>query len=349
MDENPVIVEGTNKPFLEGYTDSLKEVVEPLKIKYIIIDHAEPDHAGAIKELVELCSNAEVVCSKKGKEFLTEAFSVAEDRIKVVDEGDEINIGKRTLRFLMTPMVHWPETMMTYVVEEKLLFSGDMFATEIAHEKHFADEFDDFSKLTRDYFAIVMRPFHNAVTKAIEKVRAIEVEWIFPSHGPTYKKDINSIIDYYDKLAKKPEENKVLIIYSTIWGSTKSMSEEIAKGIEDEGSKAVMIDIKNANMVQIMAEALTSKAVAVGSLTIAGGAHPDYNNIISYFKLNKQEGKKIALFGSYGWAGAAVSDLKKKFEEIKYEVIDDFEIRFGMKDDEQKERLREIGKELGGL
>lgn len=344
IDDKTTIVEATNKPFFEEYIKSLKSVIDPKKIEFIIVDHAEPDHAGAIKELIGECINAKIVCTEKCREFLIEASGIGCEFL-CVKENDTLKIGRRTFRFFMDPMVHWPETMLSYLIEEKMLFSGDLFGTEISHEKLFADDIEAFQELTRDYFAIVMRPFAIMVKKAIDKVRKLEMKYILPSHGPVYRKDINTIVDYYDKLASNPEEEKILVVYSSIWKSTEQMALEIEKGIKSAGYNVVRYNIANSNFVRLMAEAMTSRGIAFGSLTIIGTYHPLFETLFTFLKLNNQKGKKAIVFESYGWSPVAARKLKTKLVELEYDVIGSLEVRFSAGEEDIK-KLNDLGKKL---
>jgi flavorubredoxin len=339
IDEKPALIDGTNKRFLDDFMESLQSAINPDDIQYIVINHAEPDHAGALKEICSRCKNAKIVCSAKAKDFI-ENESGPECEFRIVKEGDEIRLGKRTLRFLMDPMVHWPETMMSYLEPEKALFSGDLFGSEVRHEKLFADEMAEFRTLTRDYFALVMRPFNKAVLKAIEKVEKLDLEILMPSHGPVYRKDIPEIVGYYRWLSEIPEEKKVTIIYNSIWHSTERMAHEIAKGAKEEGYEAVVLDLHTENLVRIMAEAMTSKAIALGSLTILGSYHPQFESLFCYLKLNNQPGKRCAVFGTHGWVAQSVPQLKKKLVDIDYNVIDSVDYRFGPKTEEDISRIK---------
>lgn len=334
-DQKSVLIDGANRPFIDKY---LMEI-DGAQIQYLVVNHTEPDHTGAINTIIEK-TGATIVCTAKAKEFLESMGINAEFRL--VEDGEELNIGKRTLQFLKCPMVHWPETMMTYVPEDKILFSGDLYGTEIAHEALFADEYNDFSKLTRDYFAIVMRPVNATVKKAIEKSRELEIQYIAPSHGPVHRD--KRIMEYYEKLCNKPEENKVAIFYASIWYGTKGMAEEIAKGVRDTGAEAKIFDINSSNFIEMMAEAMTAKSVCIGSLTILGGYHPVFDGLFPFFKLNRQE-KDVVVFGTHGWVPSAVPKLEKKAEELGWKVADSVDFRFGIGEDA---RLFQIGKNLGG-
>ncbi len=344
-DKSPTIIDGTNDVFFDAWIGSLKERIDPSKIRYIVVNHAENDHTGALPTILDACPKAEVLCTKTGSEILKAAYGI--ERVRVVSDREEINIGKRTLQFFVTPMVHWPETMMTWIPQEKMLFSGDLFGTEVSHESMWADEMKDLEILTRDYATLVIRPFAHAAIKGIDKAIELRPDHLFPTHGPLYRDDISGIISYYDKLMRKPEEDKVLIAYASVWHETQKMAEEIAKGVEEKGSKVVLVDVFKENMVKIMAESLTSKAVALGSLTIIGCYHPIFEAVIPFLKLNAQKGKKTAVFGTHGWSPCSVAKLKEKMEGIGYDVIDTVDLRFGKGEDFN--RLKEIGNMLGGV
>ena len=345
VDDKPAIIDGTNTKFLEKYLESLKTVIEPEKIAYIIINHAEPDHAGAMKEISEACKNAKIVCTEKCKDFVIAAFGVEKEFI-IVNSGDEINLGKKTLIFYPDPMVHWPETMMTYLKEDKILFSADLFGTEIAHESHWADEMKPFLSLTRDYFAIVMRPYAIAVKKAIDNARTMEISILAPSHGPLYRKDIARIVEYYEKLAVNPEDDKILIVYYSVWNSTQKMANLIAQTAIEEGFDVAMYDLGGANYVELMAQAMTSKGIALGCLTIVNNYHPYFDALFPFLRINNQKNKPAIVFGTHGWAGASVKNLIEKLKEINFNVVDSVDLRFGPRNEEDNLKVRELGKKL---
>jgi flavorubredoxin len=322
-DEKPTIIDTTNKPFLHDYLESLKSLIKPEEIQYIILNHAEPDHSGAIKEILNECKKAKIVCTEKCKEFLQLEFSIKADFI-VVKENDTLNLGQKTLKFFPDPMVHWPETMMTFEKQDKALFSSDLFGTEISHELT-GDK--PFKELTRDYFAIVMRPFHRQVKKAIDKARELDPKLICPSHGPAYQND-KSIIDYYEKLATDPEEDKATIIYYSIWHSTEKMANDIKEQLEKKGIKTRLFNLAGSNLIHLMAESLTSKYLIMGSLTILTGYHPLFDALFPLLGANSQKGKKAAVFGTHGWAPGSVPKLKARLLQLDYRILAELDSRF---------------------
>ena len=345
LDEKPTLIDTTNTPFLSEYMESLRGIIDPVKISYIVVNHAEPDHNGAIAEILKRCSNAQILCTAKGKEMISAAYGIT-DRVREVKEKEKIPLGKRSLTFYPIPMVHWPESMMTFCEPDKILFPNDLFGTEIGHEAAFADQMKPFQELTRDYFAIVFRPFAMPVNRAIQTAKALSPEIIAPSHGPAYRKDTDRIIAYYEQLAIHPEEKKACIIYSSIWHSNELMAHEIAEGIRESGYGCSIHQIEKSNCVKLMAEALTSEILVLGSLTIAGGYHPAFETLFLFLALNNQKGKISAVFGTHGWASAAVPKLTEKLKGLSYSVVGTLDMRFGPHSTEDMQELKDFGKRI---
>jgi flavorubredoxin len=333
------LIDGTNKPFFKEYLESLKSVCSPAEIKYIIINHAEPDHTGALLDILNLCLDAKIICTKKGEEFLRAAYRIEREYITVSHE-QEVSIGNMNLRFYLDPMVHWPETMMTYLVEEKMLFSADMFGTEIAHESLFSDEMESFEKITRDYATLVIRPMAGAAKKAILFARELNPSFLCPSHGPIYRseKNIQRVVEYYDTICNNPEEYKVTIIYFSIWHGTEKIAKRIETRLREQGANATSFNLAHENMVSLMAEILTSKIIALGSLSILGSYHPLFEALFPFIQLNCMK-KKTFVFGTHGWCSCAVPKLKKKLTDSGHTVISELDIRFGPKSDEEYEEI----------
>lgn len=338
-DETEAIIDTTNTPYFEEWLASLKESTSPEDIKYIIINHAEPDHAGALKQILAECTNAKVVCTEKCKELLVAAFDL-ECEFQVVGEGEEISLGNTTLRFVMDPLVHWPETMMTYIPEKKFLSSGDLFGTEISHEHMFADEFKSYEKLTQDYFTLIMQPLKMAVRKAVDKVKELELEYIAPSHGPIYRKDLDKVIEYYDSMLENPEQKKITIVYGTIWHSSEKFSKLLAEEVKAKGYEVRLFDVTQSNFIDMMSECMTSRAILLGSLTILGGYHPVFDALFSFLKLNCQQNKNVGLFGTYGWCCASVPRFKTSMKNLNYNVLDTLDFRFGPKTEEDTQKIK---------
>lgn len=347
IDEMPTIIDGTNSKFFDEYKESIISIIDPLKIKYMIVNHAEHDHAGAIIDIMNLCSNAKIVCTKKCQEILINAFDVKSDFL-IIEENYELSIGKRTFIFHPQPMIHWPETMLSYLKEDKILFSGDLYGTEISHDGKFADEMEPFQELTRDYFAIVMRPLDNAVKEAVRRTREFDIDILAPSHGPLYRNNFK-IIDYYEKLANNPEENKVTIIYASTWHTVENIAKKIKEKLELKGTKVNIFDINKSNLVNIMGDALTSKIIIAGSNTLNGTYHPLFNAIGTFFKWNQQKSKNCFIFGSYGWSANSTRQLKTKFEELDYIVHDTLDYNFGIKTQEDKQKLESFINKISSI
>ncbi len=337
LDDKPTIVDLTNTPFLKSYLESLRSVIDPKEIQYIVINHTEPDHCGAIKEILKHTINAKVVCTEKCREFLEAQFDI-KARFQTVKQDEALGLGKCALRFYPMPMVHWPEAMMTFMEDGKVLFSSDLFGTEIAHESLYADDMKDFRSLTKDYFAIVMRPFFKQVQKAADTAITLSPGLICPSHGPIYRN--KEIIGLYEKLAKDPEEDKFTIIYYSIWHGTEKIAKQIKEALKKEDKKVEFFDIERSNLVHMMASCLTSKYLIIGSMTIASSYHPSFDALFSLLKLNHQKDKICGIFGTHGWSSGSVPRLKEKLEQMEYRPIAEVDCRFGKVSEENIEEFK---------
>lgn len=327
-DEKTAIIDGANMPFLDAYKASISQVANPSAIDYIIINHAEPDHTGGIVEILKDSPRAKLVCTEKCKDFMLAQYDIEAEFITVGNE-DTLSLGKYTLSFHPDPFVHWPETMMTFVQEPKVLFSADLFGTEVGHEALFADQMKPFADLSRTYFTLIMRPFAAAVKKAVTTARKLGPEYIAPSHGPVYRKNVAGIMDYYDKMIASPEEGKkVLVVYYSIWHASEQTAKMIESELKARGFEPVLCNLATANMVEIMSQSLTSKAVIMGSLTFAGSYHPLYETLFALLKLNGQKNKPAGVFCSYGWAPVAAKKLKEKATETGFDVKVELASRF---------------------
>lgn len=320
-----VLIDLCNVPFFDKFILSLKEVVDLKKIDYVIINHAEPDHVGAIEKIMKLLKNAKIICTKKCKEFLLDCYDLDCE----FELSEEFKLDK--FSFHIFPMVHWPETMMT-LYDDKILFSSDLFGTEVSHENLYALKMKNFSKLTLDYYSIVMRPVYINVGKAIDFVKGLKLDYLLPSHGPIYtKKDYLKIVKYYDKLTNNPEEKKAVIVYSSIWHGTEKIAHLIKKNLK---GNVILYNLTESNFVEVMGQCLTASVLIFGSITMNNNYFFLFDSLFNLLKLNHQEGKKVYTFGTYGWVPSGINKMNEKLTEfLEYKVIDSLEVKFKVKDD----------------
>lgn len=333
-----------------GFEDELLEKLEELtdKIDYLVVNHIEMDHAGAVKAVLEKYPEAKIITNARGKKGLKEAYGIERD-IEVVKTGDRLKIGKQELTFIEMPMVHWPDSMATYLAEQKILFPNDAFGMHYASSKIIDSEFDD-EELERaffeaaKYYANIILPYSQQVRKVLGELKKIDIEMICPSHGIIWKDNIEKIIKKYEEWSNGKAERKVVIAYDSMWGYTEKALKKIIEGIEEVGVPYRIYKLRASDYTEVMAEVMQSKGLIVGSPTLNREIFPSVAAFLTYMKGLKPFNKVAAAFGSYGWSGEAVEKIVGVFEELKFEVVE--AIRFRFSSDEKSEELKELGRKL---
>ncbi len=325
LDEKNVLIDGVKTPFLGEMMARVRSVIDPREIDLIISDHAEGDHASGLP-MIQHLTGAEILTSKKGVETLRANYG--EMRMRGVKDGEELSIGKRTLRFIETPMVHWPESMFTYAKEDRILFSMDAFGQHFCSSQRFDDQVDlgILMEEAATYYANIVLPFGNQVKKAYEKVKDLPIDMLATSHGLIWRAHIKEIVEAYLGWAEGVVEDRVLIIYDTMWGSTEKMAEAIAEGVSSQGVPVVVMRLTDTDRSMVMREVLRSKVIAVGSCTMNNGMFPSVADITTYIKGLRPKGRKGAVFGSYGWGGGASKAIRENLAaggiELPYPDLD---------------------------
>lgn len=346
-DHEIAIIDAVYKPFFEEYLRNLSTLVDPTKIRYLIVNHAEPDHSSSIMRLVGLNKDMKIICTARCREFL-EHMGV-QGNFMVVKEGDTLKLGRKTLRFVEAPMLHWPETMWTFLEEEKILFPCDVFGAQVIESTMKAEAVTDIETHAKRYYAFIFRPLVASVMKGLEKVERLAPMMICPSHGPVWR-DVARIQRLWKEWSTKPEKDKVFIVYSSIWGDVDKMARAIADGVQSTGAQAVIKEVGDLNWsgwADLLVDAMESKAIAIGSLTVLGGIFPQLLYATMLLRLVKAKGKIGLSFGAYGWGPGITKKLDeelKAIEAIPYR--DGIEARFTPTESDLK-LCREAGKELG--
>ncbi len=313
MDEKITLIDAVHKDFFNEFAENIKQIVDPSKIEVIIINHIEPDHSGSFPELVKLCPNAKFYGTEKARLGLLKYYGVTGDWTSV-KIGQNVNIGKRTLDFIDVPMIHWPDSMFTYSAFDKILFSNDGFGQHYATNKVFDDEVDlgVLFYEARKYYASILWPFGQLITaklNAIQKMN-LQIEIIAPSHGLVWRKHIPEIMQKYFYWAANSTENKVAVVYETMWHSTEKMAKKILEGITSEGVEAFLFDVTKCDRTDIATYMLDCKGFIFGSSTHDGDMLPVIAGFLHFFKGFKPKGRKFFAFGSYGWSGEAVKNIE---------------------------------------
>ncbi len=326
QDEKNVVVDSVYRPFAVEWLDELKKTIDLDKIDYIIANHGEPDHSGGLPALLELIPDVPVICTANGAKTLKGHYH-KDWNFQIVKSGDTLDIGSTKLEFIEAPMLHWPDTMMTYMHSEEILFSNDIFGQHIASERMWADTMDqnDLYEEAMIYYANIVAPFSNKCLKKVQEFKAMNlpVKFICPAHGVMWRDNPAQIIDTYEKWADSYQENQITLIYDSMYGNTRRMAEYIAEGIREEDND-VNIKLFNTSATpssDVITEAFRSKGILVGSSTVNNGILNSVAGVIEEIKGMKFTGKKGAAFGSYGWAPGSVKIINQILEEGGIEVV----------------------------
>jgi flavorubredoxin len=339
------LVDTVQKNFSDELLEKIGSVVDPSKIDYVVMNHAEPDHAGSIPRVLAVAKNAKLVVTKIGVDMAKIFHNVPDERMMSVKEGDTLSLGDKTLRFIDAPWLHWPETMFTYCVEDKILLPCDFFGAHFAKSRLFDDETGDalLSEAKR-YYAEIMMPFPIAIQRALDKVKNLDLNMIGPSHGPIYRNP-KRILDAYESWARGPLQQKVVVVYVTMWGATESLEKTIVESIAAEGIEAVPFNLLVSDVSHVMRELVDTSAIVIGAPTVLNGPHPQAILITELIRAIKPRAKLVSVFGSYGWGGGSVKTLKDRFQQSGFEVLDTLDIR-GPPKKEDLEKAAALGKHV---
>ena len=317
----------------------ISEIVDPAGIDFVISNHSEPDHSGALAEVMKVAKNAQLIANKDGVKRLEQMYHGGWNAREVGD-GDEISLGKFTLRFFNAPLLHWPETMFTYCPEAGILFSCDAFGSHIASTERFVDELGAGKVLPhlRKYYAFLLANFRKAVLGAMDKVKDLQIDMIAPSHGPAWRNGIDTVFENYRKWANLEVADKATIVYGTMWGGTETMVTAVADGLKAGGMECRAWNVKKTDPSDIVNDILDSRLILLASPTFVSGIYPPVEAIIPFLRIPRDKTKKMAVFGSFGWSGGATRKLAEILRAEGYDVMDEaLQQRFFPGNDEVKE------------
>lgn len=326
--EKTALIDTVNPGFEQVLIDKVRQHIDPAKLDYVIMNHAEPDHANAVKTMLDLAPGAKLLAGPKGKEAAMMYFGVPAERITVVDESTRIDLGGKTLRFIDAPWLHWPETIFTYLEEDAILFPCDFFGSHVAGGEFFSDEFGDelAVDLAKLYFAEIMMPFRKPGANAVEKVRKLGVKMIAPSHGVIWR-DPEVILEPYTRWTGEKMAKKVAIVYVSMWGSTEKMAHTLREALVSKGVNVQIFDIPNTDIGHIAKELVDTPVIVVGAPTVLGGVHPVAAYATMLVKQLRAPTKYAAVLSSYGWSGGAVKAVSELISGTKIEVLDAIDVK----------------------
>jgi len=347
IDEKITLIDNVKYYLADELIERISKIINPEKIDYIIQNHIEMDHSGSLPRLMEICPNATILASPKGVEGLPKHYH-KNWNLRSLKSGETLNIGKRNLVFVQTPMVHWPDNMVTYCPEEKILFSNDAFGQHIASSERFDDEFP-FNILmdeAKKYYANIVLPYGVQVSKAIEAVKDLQIDYICPSHGIIYRSKINEIIIEYKKWCANQVENSAIIIYDSMWRSTEKIAHAVQSVFEDNGIRTKLRNLQSNHISDIMTDLIVSKYICIGSPTLNNNVLPTVAGFLAYLKGLAPKGRIAMAFGSYGWGGQAVGIVENDLKTCGFNIMEQIKVQYVPTDDQLEEIKKTFGERL---
>lgn len=342
--EKPTIIDTVDISFGREFVDNLKDIIDLNTIRYIVINHTEPDHSGALRGLASKAKNAVIVCTKPAVHELKEMYKLHDREFLVVEDGDTLDIGGKTLKFIKTPYLHTEETMVTYCEEDKTLFPCDIFSTHVANYEYFNDlSKEDIKDDFIGYYTLIMHPHRKYVQNMIEKIKDLDIKIIAPSHGYIIRENVQSFIDIYDNMSKNTEtDKKALILYTTMTGNTKKLANIIKEKFEAENITSHIIDVNKTPVEEVINAINESDAIFFGTSTRYADMIGNIEDVLKKLKSLNLEGKIGAAFGSYGWSGEAIEVIQDYLKETNLKVLNTSDVikSTGMTDVEFPIRIR---------
>ena len=319
VDEKVTLIDTVKASFEDEMFARISDIVSPEEIDIVISNHVEMDHSGGIPEVVKRCPKAVIYTSEpSGKKGLTAHYG--DHNYQTVKSGDSISIGQRTLQFVSTPMLHWPDNMVTYCPEEKILFSNDAFGQHFASAERFDDELplSDVLYQAKSYYANIIMCFGKQVQGAYGQVKNLDIDMIAPAHGVVWRSHVKDILDAYAKWSENSPESGAVVVFDSMWHSTEKMAKAIAQGFHDAGCSVRIYDLKASHWSQIVPDILTSKYLAVGSPTLNNQMMPSVAAFLCYLKGLSPKNRQAFAFGSFGWGGQSVPYVEKELEQCGF-------------------------------
>ena len=354
LDRDVTLLDAVKIDFVDVSIDNIRGLVNPSDIKNIIVNHIEPDHSSGLGEIIKLCPEATISCTEKAKKGLERFFDITGWKINIVKTGDTLNIGSRTLLFIETPMIHWPDSMMTYIKEDRILVSQDGFGQHLASSQRFDDEFVECASHAEledavwDYYANILMPFGTIIKQKIAEFEklGIEIDMIAPDHGVIWRKDPKWVIQKFLDMANGKAEERAVIIYDTMWHNTEKLALFISEGIRETGLDCRVIKLRATPLSVAIKELWRARGCLIGSPTLNNAMYPKVGEMLTYLRGLRPKNRIAGAFGSFGWAGGAVKEI---YEEIKKMGLEVFEPGLGVNykaSREDQEKCREFGRQF---
>jgi len=330
IDDEVTLIDTVKHDFAHHTIKNIKNIIDPSKIKHVVINHIEPDHVSSLGAIMSHAPDATIYITERGKKGIDRMFDTSKWNFNIVKTGDTLNIGKYTLLFIETPMLHWPDSMMTYVKGANLLISQDAFGQHLASSARFDDEFVEYESKASldhaviDYYANILMPFGQLIKSKISEINklGIEIDTIAPDHGIIWRRDAKSVIQKYLDLANGKTALRVAIIYDTMWHSTERLTVPIMQGIKDEGVDCTVIKLRATPMSTAITEFFKSRGCLIGSPTLNNILFPSVAEFLTHLRGLRPKHRIMGAFGSYGWGGGAIKEAYEEFKRMKLETVE---------------------------
>lgn len=324
VDEKVVLFDTVKKQYAPELLKRIREVIDPEKIDYIVVDHVEMDHTGSLPQLVDIVKPEKIICSSNGKKALLAHFHHEDWPYEVVSTGQTISTGSKTIKFIETRMIHWPDSMFSFIEEDGLLISQDGFGQHWATDERFDDEVDlnELMHQAAKYYANILMPYSVLINKLLGQVAemGLDINMIAPDHGLIWRSNHSKVIEAWSKWSRQITEERAIVVFDTMWHSTEAMAYAIADGIRNAGVETVVMNLESAHRSDVITELLDSRAIVLGSATLNNGMLPRMGDLLTYMKGLRPAGRVGAAFGSYGWGGEAPRLLDAFLAEMKFDI-----------------------------
>ncbi len=329
LDEKITLIDTVKYRLFDEMLERIASIIDPSKINYIISNHVEMDHSGGIPALAQLVPDATILTSPNGQKGLVDHFGQGLN-LKAVGAGEMLETGKYHFSFLPTPMVHWPDNMITYLSDERILFSNDAFGQHLASPERFDDEYplDVTMHEARKYYANIVLPYSGQVKKALAAASGLAIDIICPSHGLIWRKNIAGITAAYADWSANKTVEKAVVIYDTMWDSTKKIAYAAAKAFENRGYRTRLLSLQTNHISDIMTEVIDAKYICVGSPTLNNNMLPTVAAFMVYLKGLAPANRTALAFGSFGWGGQSIDQLEEMLKSCKFDLLESIKVKY---------------------
>jgi len=351
VDKKVTLIDTVKHSHMDQLLQNIRAIIDPAKIDYLVVNHVEMDHSGCLPEMMDIIKPEKLFCSPMGQKAILDHFHREDWPYEVVKTGSEVSLGKKTIQFIETRMLHWPDSMFSYIKEDGILFSSDAFGQHYATSERYDDEVDlsEVMHESAKYYANILYLYSPLIRKLLASVKemGLDLKMIAPDHGVIWRTNQNKILEAYDKWSRNESEKKTLVIYDSMWHSTELMAQAIGKGLQETGVSTRMINLKVHHRSDVMTQVLGAKAVVIGCSTLNNGLLPRMAGFLMYMRGLKPTNKFGAAFGSFGWSGEAVGLINTALTDMKIEVIEDgLRLKY-VPDDSKLEECVEMGRRIG--